>query len=607
MKLPSTVLCVPEVLRLLGRGRAYPVRIARLSQKSRPDEFELRLAQIHERRRLAEEQAKDEEESLRIAFSRSRPSPGSGDVDVVFQKKRPGSSFAIDGEADLDEPFGYLTASCVYIPAGGARDIARRADELARGPPLPALEASILDAATRVAARSICTFTEDTVEAAWRADLEVWWPNTAMHENLFKAAPAETPLFMASKNLVDYIRQVSNGCPLMTAACAVGEIKRSSSVPLVALPQAFIAAGSSAQRLRALGLPLDRCVVPFVLHTGLLEQHGAAFLLKGNLPCCAFTSEVMDLLSPLGRRRAVGFRLAMREHAERTFASIPGVASNSIVPNVQSSGALDGTGYDGSSGGDTTVFSSRAYFLKTPALVHGAMDKSHVHTLLACELIQCARDAAAAAASAATAPVSGLPHRLAESHPALAPLLPLARLVKLPPGAEDGQAQVRQDGVSPLVMPRLGPAYADASTLPPPDHLRAVFFCGLVECVHWLHANAGVVHGDLVPANIMWQAAAAPEGGNDQLLLRIVDLDAALPVGTPIPATARDITAKNGFKHVYRELGRGSGGSDRGGVGGWVGGCRVRSDPHSNVSPHPQTPATLLPEQSRPLRSIGGS
>lgn len=558
--------------------RRAPFRVLRLasqfSQKMRgPEEFERLLAQIQEKRRLAqacaEASAQDEEDALRLTYSRMRLPPGPGDVEVVFPKKKPGSSFAIEGEADVDEPFGYISASCVYIPEGRARHIARRADEIARGPQQPALEASILDSATRVAARSMRTYVEDTVEAAWRADLEVWWPNTATHENIFKASPAATPLFMSSKNNVDYLRQVATGCSVMTAACAVGEIKRSSSAPLVGLPQAFITAGSSAQRLRALGLPLHLCVVPFVLHTGQFEQHGAAFLLKRNLPCCVFTSEVMDLLTPRGRRRAIGFRLAMREHAETTFAALPSVTGmqDSTVPITQPSGVLDEDapfqGSAGSSAGPgSTVFTSRDYFLKTPALIHGATDKSHVHLFAVCELIQCARDADVTSA-VGSAFMSGDPNPLAESHPSRATLLPLMRLVKVPPGSEDGQAQVRHDGVSPVVMPRLGPEYADASTVPPPAYLRIAFFCGLVECVHWLHASAGVVHGDLVPANVMWRIAAAPKGETylsydqhvpKQLVLRIVDVDAALPVGAPIPVTARDITAENGFKRVYREL-----------------------------------------------------
>jgi hypothetical protein len=263
----------------------------------------------------------------------------------------------------------------------------------------------------------------------------------------------------------------------------------------------------------------------------------------------------------------MGFRLAMREHAEATFAVLPAADTfDNAVPDAQS-GALDA---DSSlpapvSGSGSTVFSSHSYFLKTPALVHGATDTSHVHVLTVCELIQCARDTdiAAAAICAGSASVLGFrpqSHLLAETHPALALLLPLTRLIKLPPGAEDGQAQVRQDGVSPLVLPRLGPEYSDASTMPPPGYLRAAFFCGLVECVQWMHTKAGVVHGDLVPANVMWRtadaAAAALEvvaGHQVPLLLRIVDLDAALPVGAPVPATAREITAENGFKRVYRE------------------------------------------------------
>jgi hypothetical protein len=531
----------------LSRGRPPPVLTARFSQKTWiPDEFELRLADIKTK-------AAAEEAALRLQFSRP-PRVADVLVHVPFPTNKPASAYAISGDAELDEPFGYLGASRIYVPAGRSREIAHHADALALGPIEAVLEASLLEAASRSSGRSIRPFAEDAVEAPWRVDLAVWWPNATTHENVFKRTPSATPLFMCSHDDVDFVREASKGCSLPPAACAFGEIKRSSSAPLVALPQAAIAAGSCAQRLRALGLPLDRCVVPFLLHTGLLEQHGAAYLLEQDLPCCVLTSEVMDLLSPQGRRRTVAFRRAMRSHAEDTFQLLQGLsgAKNGAIGATQATAAAAAAATGAvaaGGGGGSTYFAPSHYFLKTPTLVHGASDKSHVHLLTVCEHIQSARDAASDAALG----------NLAESHPALAALLPLTRLMRLPGGTAISQARVHLDGVSPLVFPRLSPEYADANFKPPPRALRVTFFCDLVRCIHWLHVAARVVHGDIVPANVMWRTAAkvpldeAQSDSQQQLLLCIVDFDASLPIGALVPENARAITAENGFKRVYRE------------------------------------------------------
>ena len=334
---------------------------------------------------------------------------------------------------------------------------------------------------------------------------------------------------MSSNNLVDYSRQTL-GVALPSAVVAVAELEKSSSHPCVGLPQAFIAAGSAAQHLRALGLPLGRCIVPLALNTGSLEQHGVAYLLDNDLPCFVFTSEVMDLLTERGRRLAIAFRKAMRAYAEETISLLPrSTASVALVPSRLPAGI-------GGVQEASASFAASSYFIKTPAPVHGSSDRSHLHVLTICEKIQRAREESTLAM---TGPLT------AASNPSLAPVLPVARLIRLPPGLNVDNKLL--DGVSPLVFPRLGPEFIDART-PPPPHLRASYLCALIRCVRWLHKDAGIIHGDLVPANVMWTVDS-----DGVMTIHLVDFDAALPLGAPVSFNARDITADNGFVHVYRK------------------------------------------------------
>lgn len=477
----------------------------------------------------------------------------SSRLPVVFPHTRSGSGFSIEGKRRFEVPVGFFGASRIFVPAGRARDLALSADDAFKACVDSTVYRDAMDSlaatSSTLAAAAIRTDLEDVVEAAFRKDIGVWWPRTPQHDNIFKEDLAGVQLFMPSSDPIDFSRQVSTSSSAPQATLAVGELKRSSFVPLTGLPQALIAAGSAAQHLRALGLPLRECVVPFLLSTGLQEQHGAAYLLDGNLPCCVFTSEVMDLITGAGIRRAVACRLAMRSHAEATFALLAGVTAMPAVAmparmkpaharaakTVVSSSSANAVLTAGLPPSATFLVPER-YYIKTPAPIHGPSDAAHLHLLHVCEMIQVAREAAAGEAPGGLQSVF---------HPASAAVLPVARLMTCPPGA--CRDRDLKDGASPLVFPRLGPEWQDASRRSLPTTLRAAYCNALVESVFWLHRSAGVIHGDLVPANVMWRETGA-SGGVD---VRIVDLDAALHLDAPVPPGAREIVASNGFLHVY--------------------------------------------------------
>jgi len=207
---------------------------------------------------------------------------------------------------------GFFGFGRIYIPQGRPRKIAALAANLFSGE--KGLLAQLLDscaaAVSKISFASIETAEEAPVESALQRDIETFWPDKATHKNCFKSPLRNVELFMSTVNLVDFSRQTTVG---PQATLAVGELKRGAYSVVACLPQAFIAAGSSAQKLRALGLPLEACTVPFFLHTGVSEQHGIAYLLGFDVPCCVMTSKVLDRCN----RQTVGCRLSSRSAKSR--------------------------------------------------------------------------------------------------------------------------------------------------------------------------------------------------------------------------------------------------------------------------------------------------
>ena len=368
--------------------------------------------------------------------------------------------------------------------------------------------------------------------------------------------------------------------------------------------------------------------MPFFLHTGVSEQHGIAYLLDFDVPCCVLTSKVLDLHDATDRQWAVACRLALRSHAEETRALLTmlplpllpalnraggGSASEAasevsggsvilprnaggVISESRSGGSVSrvsrlltssGSGVragDGDSGGgrkgggsggrkgggsggrsangDSSPPSTAAategrasllsekYFMKLPVAVRGPSDSSGLYGLRVFEAIQVAVDkdtATLAAASAVDADGVTLP----TGHPAMSPVLPVARLMHWSMSCVGAG---RHEAIGPLVFPNIKCDFHDEAV---PARLMEGYLESLATAVHWLHLRACVVHGDLFPGNVMWREVVMSAAGGvsaraTQLVeVRLVDFDTALFCDDLLHPDMRNLFAANGLSHAY--------------------------------------------------------
>ena len=344
--------------------------------------------------------------------------------------------------------------------------------------------------------RSLVKVSEDRVQESWNADVRRWWPdiiNGAMTSTNERPEKFPLPLLIAKSSRVDYLRKlVFKGAPYVLA---VAELKSTLYHPVDGVPQALVSAFSAAADLRAKGLPLGDCVVPFITHTGVLEQHGVAYLLEPCLPCAVLTSPVLDLTDLEGQRRAVSARWAFRRIAEHT-ASV--VNRFSVSSPTTTEVALD----------------LSVYFCKKPLpFVGPRVEHSVLHQLRLFESLR---------GSPAANDV----------------ILPIAVLMQHP---VEGSGW--SEGPS-IVFPRWKNFFHGVPLAGVP--LRGDVLAALRAALRRLHA-AGVVHLDLFPGNILWRVA----DGTSVIELRLVDFDAALFSSQLIPERARDIVERNGHTGSY--------------------------------------------------------
>jgi hypothetical protein len=118
-------------------------------------------------------------------------------------------------------------------------------------------------------------------------------------------------------------------------------------------------------------------------------------------------------------------------------------------------------------------------------------------------------------------------------------VFPAAVLMKCRDSAAD-----RCDNHCGVVFPMLPRAYVVGK---PPTDVFDMFVEALRAVLIALHA-LGVVHLDIYPGNVMW----CMEG--DRVCVKLVDWDAALFAGEPVPICARGILERNGHANSYHPL-----------------------------------------------------
>lgn len=250
--------------------------------------------------------------------------------------------------------------------------------------------------------------------------------------------------------------------------------------------------------------------MPVITHTGLLEQHGAVFLLRPSCPVYVALSPVLDLASPTTRLLAAKHRIAVRDFVRAHAKSSPLANFNAVLtPLVYRPGALSSSDYH-------IKHCKRLFGTGESVEAHTALHELQVFERLARAGVECV-------------------------------VYPAARLMKyISPGSS-------WTAMPALVYPNIAAVGYETGFCSDPAWLAAV-----TAAVRAVHA-AGVVHVDLWPCNIMWRpsprdseagAGAAGEQGA-AFEIRLVDFEASLEIGEPVPCAVVETIARNGCRRIY--------------------------------------------------------
>lgn len=425
-----------------------------------------------------------------------------------------------------------------FLPRGRIRDEFRAAADLV--PSTTWLELLNLSDSV-VLSRSLTVPIETMVQDSWDSSVRHWFPDAteAVYESCnSRPTSFPVPLVMSRSCTVDYLRLVkvaSHG--RLPSITAVAELKRPLYHPADGVPQALVAAFSAVMDLQAKGLPASDCVVPFIVYTGALEEHGVAYL-AGRMPCAVMTTPVLDLSDRHGANRIAAARWAFVKIAERTESLLRALPAGRAGSPVHLPPSLDGS----------------LFFWKRPlAFVGPTAQHSVAHQL---SVFSCLQQSPAAADVVEPVAV------LMQEPPVLSSggSVPVSE-ADLDSGIDTSRAtrsRVRADSVATtwclattIVFPRLD---GFITGVPPPGHAhRDAVLAALRLLLRRLH-GAGIVHMDLFSSNILWHAdvnsttssSTSSTGTLQELTVRLVDFDAALFVGQLVPPAAATIVDQNG-------------------------------------------------------------
>lgn len=486
----------------------------------------------------------------------------------------------------FDEPVGCIPWTG-YLPAGRIRDEILCA---AISPTAVSEDWSrLLDlTAALVLTRDLKKSLEAPVQSSWDLRINRWFPPIDdVRRRSTNARPSfPVPLVIAKSCNVDYIRFVefkqqpsaaSLGSTVASAVLepptaadpsgaaasipyavavfadlpiiaraitAVAEFKNTIYHPIDGEPQALVAAFSAVIDLHAKGLRPEQCVVPFIINTGLLEQMGVAYL-AGTAPCAVLTTPVVDLADPIGQRIIATARLAFVEIARRTEDLLLKLPCEFLASAVSVVPSLDA---------DLFMWKKPLPLFGDAAIPHAVLHQFRVFLALS-------KSAAAqyvvepVAALMQSPPKSALKRAVPAQHGGSAASSEPARSMRSHAGNVSTSSDESWLKETTMVFSRL---HGFASGVPAPGHgYREAVLAELRVALRQFHA-AGIVHMDLFSSNVMWCVSGDGGAGAGAIrpgvTIRLVDLDASLFVGEPVPSDVARIIDRNGHTGSYHPL-----------------------------------------------------
>ena len=421
------------------------------------------------------------------------------------------SGYALNGNAQgLDRPFGFLGLSQSFIPQGKVKDLFDHAMALDDRNP------DVLRAAQAVAyavphSRVLVRHLErQIVDPMQHACLDTFWPSKG--SSSFRCQKSVAGYDLCSQNEVDFSRCLtlswrtdSGNTKAQEFVTFALEVKETTHHVSDGIPQAFLAGASAALSLREAGVALADCVVPVAVSNGISEQHGAVYLLDPAMPCYVATSKVLDVMNGADLLLAAKYRITAKQHTEqlevllRDRSEIPFVSTISVA-------ALSCT--------NLFIKVNTASFFGSPPPANATASTSfHELTIF---------------------------QRLS-SHNVTCVVYPLGRLMQAPAPHARAPNLATWDASLCTVYPDISSDGYKAGY-----HAIDSWLTKVTHAVRQLH-NAGVVHGDLFPCNIMSKWT----DGGDCLDVKLVDLDVSLLLTEFIPHACEEVLNYNGYKPMY--------------------------------------------------------
>lgn len=365
---------------------------------------------------------------------------------------------------------------------------------------------------------------EESVQALTSRRVNSWFLPSEWNSFM---TPLGIPLLFATSAVPDFFRAKTLASTRVVTAA--GEFKNSSLSLDDATPQSMLVAMSAAVRLRELGLPPDECIVPFFVANGTSERHMVAAILEPCFPVAVVLTRILDLaceddFSAIVRARWVTWKLAraIEERVEELSARPVGLPLDDV-----GLGLSKGKYFPKITGqfvGETVrdSFMQNIVVFRTLRRDRELADKV-VFPICALNQVPKERVRGELLRRSNWVEHRGLLFEKVAGETLKVVMHRGAHIVR--ERVESGGGAGGGGGVTGV----FGPETMAARVL---NQVRHV-----LRLVH----RAGVVHMDLVPSNVLCGATT-----DDAAWVKLIDWDASLLVGQPVPRLAAAILDGNG-------------------------------------------------------------